>query len=403
MSLFLLSAVSLYYSVLSLFPFLFPCTYSFLLTILLCTVGGLLGDFMGSHLKLRLLCLLLPLSCMIPAANLLDLLTLLPPVIFSCLLLLFTDKAPEYYSYRQYFTYSTIAWGIGVGAFALYGELERLTGNPTTLEVGMSLRYMLLSCIGSVALLRQLRLGAEDNRGKKLSRIQLAGSLGIIGGIVAAMAFLENYAKSHALPFAKLLEKVFFLFYGMILAPFVALWELLTKPVRTAIDYGEDLLGAAEETYETVPMPTGLGGLIPEAVPEEPMGFPWWLVVLILLTMAVLLFLMSRILRLREQKTGSAEVLEKAAKEPTMPKDKRSTNRQKVRSAYRDYLRKMKKSGVSLKKDMTSEDILKKTPKERDIAAAEKLREIYLSARYDDSAKITAQQVKDAQNAQKKV
>lgn len=401
MSLFIFSCVSLYFSSVSAFPLLFPCTFSFFMAALLCAAGGLVADLLENRGNARLIGLLFPLMNFYFGAATMDYLILLLPVLFTCAIIIRGNTGLEYYSYRSFFRAAVTVWGLFFVVIWLFHEFESMTAGKPILNSWDPLKYALLSALCSVLLLRQLRIGVEDSQGKRLNRNQLFLSVGGMGAILAVVMLLEQFARSRADSLKVLLEKAFLSLYSVLLSPFVYLVHLIKTTDREKFI---ESITHADPTAppETVPMPTGIGELVPEPVQEE-MGFPWWLAVLILIVLAVLLFFMMRLLSSRQAMASATEVLQTLPPEEKKKKEKGRSNRQKVRAIYREYLRKMKKAGVKLRRNDTSEDILMRMPKGMDETAAKELRSIYLSARYNESAKITPEQVKKAGAAQRKI
>ena len=79
------------------------------------------------------------------------------------------------------------------------------------------------------------------------------------------------------------------------------------------------------------------------------------------------------------------------------------SNREKVRQTYRKFLAHERTGGLKLKKSYTTADILSRISPSTDRAAAAKLREIYLLARYDEEGEITRSQADAAREALKRI
>ena len=77
------------------------------------------------------------------------------------------------------------------------------------------------------------------------------------------------------------------------------------------------------------------------------------------------------------------------------------SNRHKVRQMYREFLRTENGWGLKLKKNDTSADVLRRIHQDTDKESAVALRQVYLSARYDDRQNITREQVNAAKQALK--
>lgn len=73
------------------------------------------------------------------------------------------------------------------------------------------------------------------------------------------------------------------------------------------------------------------------------------------------------------------------------------TNNEKIRQIYRDYLRFIRTYGIEVKKYTTSEDIMTKADAVADSMGAERLRELYILARYRDDRQLEDSEVEEAQ------
>jgi len=95
----------------------------------------------------------------------------------------------------------------------------------------------------------------------------------------------------------------------------------------------------------------------------------------------------------RTRSTGSGQTVERIVPVKREKQPIRQSNRGKVRHLYRQFLKEEQKRGLKRKSSQTSADILRKISPTTDPDAAAALREVYLSARYDQAAEVTPEQV----------
>ena len=135
----------------------------------------------------------------------------------------------------------------------------------------------------------------------------------------------------------------------------------------------------------------------PETVMKEQQVYsPLWAVVFVLAIVVVLLLVAVRMFRLHRTQTRGNEFTEKIDVEKAAKKESSKTNRGKVRRYYREFLKDVKRRGQKLTTSQTSADILADASKHINSSAAQKLRDIYLPARYAQHRKISVEQVKNA-------
>lgn len=82
----------------------------------------------------------------------------------------------------------------------------------------------------------------------------------------------------------------------------------------------------------------------------------------------------------------------RAARAPLIP-----GNAEQLRRIYRKYMELMREQGVRIQKDSTSQEILDEAETSGLSPAAQRLRELYLKARYDDDSKVSREDVQEAQ------
>ena len=131
-------------------------------------------------------------------------------------------------------------------------------------------------------------------------------------------------------------------------------------------------------------------------------NFPWWIAVIIMLILAVILIFVFRLHQQRTDQTGTEETTQR------LPKKKKHKSIQinnciKIRRCYREFLKYQKANGMKLYPHQTSLDILENLPSKKNLDNSVYLRELYISARYDDECEITSRQINEAHSALNKI
>ncbi|MBR6359936.1 MAG: hypothetical protein IKS11_09865 [Lachnospiraceae bacterium] len=143
-----------------------------------------------------------------------------------------------------------------------------------------------------------------------------------------------------------------------------------------------------------------------EQVIEETPDRSWVFAVILIVALTVLMIaLVMSVKKIREnadEKTYIVESLEEDKK-----KKKAVVKRlgaEKIRGIYRSFLKKTMMHGVKITGNMTSQEINGEAADAlSDAASAESLRQLYLSARYDENADISEKDVKHAGELAKKI
>lgn len=390
--------ICVYYSVICAFPGLFGSSHVFFWPALLCAAGVTVGQLLSVYGKptARFAGLLLPAAMFLLAAETLDFLVLVPPFLYVVFVIFRDHNALEYYSYSHFFRQSIIAWCIYFAVVSSLYYFEHAT-QPwrDSLDYGEPLLCGLIYMLCGTLVQRQLRLGQESKG--PASSLQLFAVLGGVSvsvlSLVAAERFLRDRASSVLDTIRRILIVVFTapltLLTQWISDAFVGRFEFLEEPAKGHVQYTEPPL---ENGFP----PPVLGSLEEQA---GEVGFPWGLVVLILVAMTVVMLFMMRVLREGQvrYKTPATETL-LSAEPPVSPHMERS-NRAKVRQIYRKFLKQQRSCGVRLRSNQTSADILHNISPGTDAKAAAQLRAIYLAARYGEHGEITARDVAAAKTS----
>ena len=134
-----------------------------------------------------------------------------------------------------------------------------------------------------------------------------------------------------------------------------------------------------------------------------------YVVLAILLLLAI--YLVVRYARRSSRKALQEDYLYEETEEELPPeKKKRGGSRRiiptpadQVRAIYRKYLELMRENGVRVQKDSTSEEILDEAEQIRLTPAAQRLRELYLKARYAEGSQVTREDVQEASRCLKEI
>ena len=395
--------ICLYFSVVSAFPKLFPYEFSFLWPALLCGFSVAMADMLSARglLRLRFLCLALPVSAFLLTGSFMEYLILALPVAYAAVLVIRNLNFLEYYSFRSLFKASIIGWCIYFCVICLLTYFENAT-QPwrDTLHYQMPLLCGLLYMLCGVMLLRQLRLGTEGKQ-TALNGGQMAVLLGTIGigmlGLVAVERVLQRYATS----ILEILKKA--ILY-IVTAPLTILTQLISATLSGRFEVLEE--PAQEQVQYTEPpveggFPPPVLGTV-EQTAEDP-AFPWWVVALILVAMVAVLAVMAGAYRKRRAYAQTEQLHGKAAPMQKKRGDRQRSNRSKLRQIYRSFLKQQRLNGLKIYRHYTSADVQKRLTGGSDPEAAQGLRQVYLSARYDENREVTAQQLKTARDALKQI
>ena len=393
--------ICLYFSFIAVFPQLFSGRFEFYLPALACAAGAMLANTMAK-LKptLQILGCLIPLCGLFLAQNVKELIILIIPIIYS-IAVIAKQGYPEYYRYRAFYKKLIILWCCIISVFALISELLIVLDGLIFFDLTAFAVYGTLSLISGVLLLRSLRLGNLTSQ--STNRRQLAFTAGAIGSFVfigiSAERILMKYGKSlvqYAISTLKTIIAIPFYILGLII-------QSDDKPKKKYVEVSvSELTESTEETKETLLAEESVSEVATSVSQTTEDGFPWWIVIVIMTVLVIILIALFGLHQRHSRVLNTKEVTEKTGKS----KKRRATqisNQNKIRRYYRDFLKYQKQRGMKLKTDQTSLDILENVPTHRCAQEAKALREIYISARYNDDSEITQQQLDNARNALNKI
>lgn len=370
-----------------------------LIPALICGVSVAIATFFhGKGWKIpRRLCAVLPLSCLLLADGIGQLLILAAPAIYAGYVIVRSELELEYYSFRRFFQGSL--WLLVV-IYLLENAwifLSMITNDgPSPLDPSSILRYGLVHLLCGIVLQRQLRLGVGNRaEGGRRQMVLMLGTAGAIaGGFIVAEPLLRK-------GIGALAGTVF----SVVMTPFALLAELIAKLVEMMIRTEED-----KETYDEFldyMESIGLGGVGGETAPPPEGSAPEGIdLTAVWITLASIFLLVVAVLLLRSfhKRRGDSDGGPQVRKLVTAPKKKKESamsNRGRVRQLYRDFLRAEKSLGMKLTSSDTSQDVLHRIHKDTDAVSAQQLRNVYLAARYDERQNISRNQVDAAKRALK--
>lgn len=392
----ILADLCLVFSILGAFPVFFASGISLLIPAVIGALGvgiaALLTD--SGKEKLRFVCLAFALAVPLSAGSTAELLVLVPVTLYCAVIIIKGKFYLDYYDFRHFFRNSLIGLLIFTILVWFFSYIDTNTGGSVlNFDPAATLRFGVLYVIAGVILLRQLRLGAE-NQGHRVSHMQAAGLLGGVGAAVGVYLVMKHLLWEFL---QTGLMKVMELFFTPVTYLFHTMGQLIdsiegdgsTQPTETGTSPSIDV--------RPVPQETGA----PATPPVEPEESTPWLAVIIMIAVIIMMIIMIRAFRSKGKGKVTGGTFQQITPEAKAEKQQRRSNRAKIRKYYRDFLKQEEKRGLKRRHDQTSLDILEELPKQANSRAAARLRDVYLHARYHDSEEITPQQVELAKAALK--
>ncbi len=252
-----------------------------------------------------------------------------------------------------------------------------------------------------VLVLRRKRMGA--GAGLKLRLLNLAELAGLaVFAVLASVLIYTGMRYS-----GRIVETV--------LLPFGLLLNALVYLLDRFIGLFKNSLPEEPLTPEETDIPVQENVIYDEPIPSDPRDetvFPqvemMLRILLILLALAFLAYLLYRFCRMirntRTAGSGGAEAIEEGAEESLGPRRLRwkrkklsgPSNNEKVRMIYKEYLFHVKYSGVEIARHTTSEDVLAASGSLTAPGEAQRMRELYIRARYHNSEEMSDAEVEEA-------
>lgn len=388
-----LSMLCLYFMGLSIFNPWKDAGLLMVVTMLLCAFATGIGARFQEKKTIRILVALLPFLSFLLAQSSIQVIFLVPPIIYTGMYLVTGKWNTEYLTYKAFFQVS----GILCILFLLVC-MAGMTGFNTTIVLGTM--YLVLGTF----VLRQFRMGPGTGPKGKWMDLASLFLLTLAGAAIAGICYLL---------LTKGASGLIYIFYpfGYLFALIVRLVTKLSNVlhVRESV-YPETVPSTEQETeteftYHTVTQ---------EAPPDAPPDISGLISLIVgILSVVVVAYLFYRLWKwLHTQETEGVEgEIHYEEIEGTIKQEKRSlfrSNRQKIRHIYLQYLVYLNVHGIFRKRSDSSEDVLRMTKEHLasengKAAIAERLREIYILARYEEKNKIDDTMVQEAKELLKAI
>ena len=393
----------LYFACIGGFPTLFPCDFSLLWPTLVCGAAAGIGAFLSDHGKGigRFFCLILPAACLALADTLMEVLVLLPVLAYTVILICRDGWHLEYFPFRAAFQKCLKFLGIFLLVMFFGSMLEDSVNYRDPMLDSTAVLYAgLLYAASGIILQRQLRLDTNQIREKYFNNLQLVLTALGTGLFLLGLILAERFLASQGISLSEIIGQALRAVVAFPLRILGALVMLLFGMDGKTLEKIE-----SAQTAETTPAATGpslpMGQAVTPQQLQTDVGFPWWLAVLILAAMTALLLYLLRQMRGRRIVASARETTEKIASKTGQKPNIRRSNRAKLRKVYREFLRTEQGRGQKLESYHTSQDILDALRPGGNPSGAEKLRQLYLKARYDEANDITPEQLSQAREALK--
>ena len=390
----------IFFGLLGCAPSLLPYSYPLPAAGLICAIAAAFASLLHNKSK-RLLscaCALLPFLSLLMADGWREMLVLIVPILYTCVIILRGDLYLEYFHYRHFFIRSMwLLLGLWCAISAAVYIEDPKKVHEQVIFTSILLRYTVVHFTCGVILQRQLRMGeASHSHG---GAGQVVGMLGSAGVTALCFAVTDSLFQNKILQLLRGSVTVVM----MLLTP---LAELLMKARKWRM---ERQLLVIENWKKTAEHPDDILDMdaIREnsAILQETEGSPVggnsaWLMIIAIVGVLIFVVLMFLVFSsMRTKKEASFLSSEVHNKEKSRKSFSRLSNRARVRQAYRDFLHLQKQKGFVLKKHYTTADIMQKVSAPETETAAAQLREVYLRARYDENREITRQQADAARSA----
>ena len=287
----------------------------------------------------------------------------------------------EYWKFRKtYIGLTATSVFISIIYFFVYLAVEENT--KATMNLPGVMGFTLALALVGMFVLTEMRSGNPDARW----RAKNAGRIIAIFSAAAAVLVL-----------AFLILSFIFSFITPTLGPHAE--KLKTERIRfheTRIGFSTQYLPGGKQVADDENMKEDQPMQDPEN--ETDGSFHWEYIAIAVVVLGVAAFIICRYLKKRKQQADT-EV------KPATPEEQEQLDKiMKIRSAYRQYIAFLRRSGIQIGKGSTSEEILESSKEktadaeeepnpeelEKGTEAEEKLRDIYIKARYGNPASITA-------------
>ena len=324
-------------------------------------------------------------------------LILIPAAVFTLSVVIRGVRKINYYEYLS--VYKKVIWGAGILFLVIRvieAAFERMPHLAGKIHAAPIAEYGILYAALGIILLKALRLGDDlERQGWLILVRELLVPLGIIA-VLVLIFWGEASVREYLLAGVRVL-----------LTPAVMLIGALSG--------GNDKGYISEQTEVVTPTPaeqesSTLTTLIPTTAPVQTLEVAQdrsWLipVIIIVLMTCVMIALVFSVRTLKSNSNVRAYTVESMDDDRNRKKRQiRRSNTEKIRGLYRGYLKKTVARGFKITGNMTSAEIHSGAADIiTDMNAAEELRLLYLSARYDENAKPGEDDVRLAGEMAKKI
>ena len=355
-------------------------------------LSSLLLQMTSRAMPARIFCGLLPALCLFAARDLSQVLITAVVLVFYAVLTISDKNVICYDDYKYWFGIPAIPVTVLFLICFTSWPIRRLA-------VVCAALYLFLG----ILTLRRMRLGAGAGLGLRLTNLaELAGI--ILFGTLACFLIILT------LQYAKKILELLALPLGALLSGLIYLADLINRRLASIAlkSPDEPLLPdePAEEPWEDTPRPE-IEVTDPGSDAVYTQAGMLVKVFLIVLALAVLLYLLYRfyiMIRYARPESGSGSEIESGSRgqlrfrlrQRKNRKASSSSNNEKIRQIYREYLVFLRGCGVELSRQTTSEDIMAASDGLVSSEDAEKLRDLYIHARYQDAEELSDADVKQA-------
>lgn len=336
----------------------------------LCAGLTILGVYLSGCLKkyhvLRFLPLVLPLTSLLIFSQTVH-------IVFACLFtayLLFMAGGGGEMSYWRYKPVYCVTACLAVLAAGLSFVLEAESGWVCALSA--------VHVLVNGFVLRQLRFGVSDGKGKMLDIVSIVVILATLAAIgIGVYGLLQNdfsFLQTLLFPFAWLLQQLVFLLSN------------LSKLMKT--EHQEEVEIQTRKTEEILARST----MPPEHIEQQsPPPDPFrWEIVIFILGAVLAVYLIWRLLKWMKQSMGEAEsgAAALSLETKTLEAEKRRKTKdddesvKKIRKVYRDYLKFLQARGLFFNRSKTSLDVENAAASSPQPLHADAIRQSYIRVRY---------------------
>lgn len=373
---------------------------SLLIPALICALSAAVATFCEEKgwTAIRKACGLLPLTSLLLAGTPAQMTILLFPLSYTMLVIFRGRLELEYYSFRHTFlktlTLAAVVYVLASACAILLNGNDRVT---TTIDPDIVLRYGLMHLLCGVTLQRQLRLG--------IGRRSAGGGQQLISLLTAVLVISVAFVAVEPLLFQGF-ANAFRTLLSVVVMPMMYAAEGATRVIRKM----EQTIQQAKPSVDSTETSGSAGAAVSngaasadtqpvEAESAANLDYIWLIVAAVFAVVAVVILIYSYKKQQQqlalEQKVGYVDGRPKKKKVPA------SSARSRVRQIYREFLKTEKTRGMRLKISDTSASVLARISPRTNDAGAAQLRQIYLSARYDDRRQVDKTQVEQARQALK--